>query len=127
MAIGLWLLIGRTRRRVLRGDQVRALAVFGSAEQAYIGEIGGGSATALFGGADIDLRQASLGPEGATLDLTVAFGGIEIIVPQGWRVEISGLPLFGVWENKTRPPQDPAAPRLRLNCFILFGGAEVHN
>ncbi|MUV37020.1 hypothetical protein JNUCC1_00826 [Lentibacillus sp. JNUCC-1] len=35
----------------------------------------GGSVTALFGGAEIDLRETALSEEGAALDLTALFGG----------------------------------------------------
>lgn len=57
--------------------------------------------SAVLGGATLDLREATLAP-GAQVDALALFGGIEVIVPQGWRVEVSGLPIFGGYQDKTR-------------------------
>jgi predicted membrane protein len=86
----------------------------------------GGKATALFGGIKIDLRHATI-KDKATLETFVAFGGLEIIVPEGWRVTGNGLPLFGGWEDKTRKPSAKDAPVLHLQGTCLFGGVEVKN
>lgn len=89
----------------------------------------GGSLVALFGGIDLDLRDAYLLNEGARIDVTVAFGGINIIVPPGWKVVVSGIPIFGGWSNKTRGKDyvNPEAPVLTLHCFVAFGGVDVKN
>lgn len=85
----------------------------------------GGNATAIFGGSDIDLRGAELYNREAYLDLTAIFGGIDVFVPQSWRVEMSGVPIFGGWSNKTMINTDPNAPVLKIKCFVAFGGIEV--
>ena len=46
------------------------------------------------------LEKLSCLKEGAFLELTAAFGGIEIHVPEHWRVVVKGMPIFGAWENK---------------------------
>lgn len=86
----------------------------------------GGSATAIFGGSDIDLRDAVVPEDGATLELTTIFGGISIKPPENARVEISGLPIFGGWENKTRKyVNEHELPVLHLKCLTICGGVEV--
>lgn len=85
----------------------------------------GASLTAVFGGVSLDLRQAHLSPEGASVSMTAIFGGAELIVPRGWRVQATGMPLFGGFENKAREPGDPAGPVLNVDATALFGGAEV--
>lgn len=88
----------------------------------------GGSVTAIFGGASIDLRDAVLSQEGAELELSAAFGGIELRVPEDWVVVATGLPLFGGWENKAQfKTSDGARPVLKINCLALFGGVEIKN
>ncbi len=88
----------------------------------------GGSVTAIFGGASIDLRDAVLSEEGAELELSAAFGGIELRVPEDWVVVATGLPLFGGWENKARfKTSDGTRPVLKINCLALFGGVEIKN
>lgn len=87
----------------------------------------GGSVSAIFGGSEIDLREATISETGATLDLSMVFGGVNIYVPDNVRVEISGTPIFGGWENKTRKFTDEQqdCPVLKLNCLIIFGGVEI--
>jgi hypothetical protein len=59
-----------------------------------------------------------------------------IAVPQDWVVEISGIPLFGGWSNKTvTHRKDASSPpvlgadrtTLRIKAFVAFGGLEVKN
>lgn len=85
----------------------------------------GGRIGAIFGGAEIDLRHAALAPD-ASFDVFAAFGGVEISVPRGWRVDIKGLPIFGGYENATnKEGLAPDAPYLRIDATVLFGGLEV--
>lgn len=84
----------------------------------------GGKMTALFGGISLDLRKAKLADK-ATIDVFTAFGGIDIRVPEGWNVKVSGLPLFGGWDNKVQAPEGKDAPTLYITGTCLFGGFEV--
>lgn len=85
----------------------------------------GGKLTAIFGGIELDLTGANLEDNEAFIDVTALFGGVEIFVPNNWRIETSGVPIFGGWSNKTRPNQDPNAPVLKIRCTAVFGGIEV--
>lgn len=88
----------------------------------------GGSVTALFGGAEIDLRQANLKEDKVVLDLTAIFGGIDIRVPEHWNVQASGLPLFGGYDNKTaKHAHDANVPTLKIRCLATFGGVDIKN
>ena len=85
----------------------------------------GGRIGAVFGGAEVDLRQANLAP-GAALDVFTAFGGVEISVPRGWRVDINGFPIFGGFDNATSNEGLAGdAPHLEIDATVLFGGLEV--
>jgi len=87
-------------------------------------EFQGGNITSVFGGAEIDLRDAVFSEEGATIDITSIFGGVEMKVPEYVRVEITGIPIFGGWEDKTRR-KDIDSPLLKINALVIFGGVEV--
>lgn len=89
----------------------------------------GGNVTAIFGGSEIDLREAIISDAGATLDLSTIFGGINIYVPGNVQVEVTGIPIFGGWENKTRERvvDNEDLPVLRVNCLTIFGGVEINN
>lgn len=84
--------------------------------------------SAIFGGSTLDLRQARIDTE-ATVDAFALFGGIKVLVPPGWRVSLSGLPLLGGLEDKTNGTGDlsPDAPVLAVNGTAIFGGVEVTN
>jgi hypothetical protein len=46
----------------------------------------GGSSICWHGGQVIDLRGAALAQEGAHLDARCVYGGLQVIVPETWRV-----------------------------------------
>ncbi len=87
----------------------------------------GGKINVLFGGVDLDLRQAEMKGNEAVLDIFVAFGGVELKVPKDWVVHVNGLPLFGGWEDSTEKPTAKKAPVLEVRGTCLFGGVEVKN
>lgn len=87
----------------------------------------GGELTAIFGGFEVDLRQAAIQDGQARLDVFVLFGGGEIRVPEGWEVVSRATAIAGAVSDNTYHgalgPQD--RPRLLLTGLILFGGTEV--
>jgi Cell wall-active antibiotics response 4TMS YvqF/Domain of unknown function (DUF5668) len=109
-------------------DVVVASGIFGGPDVATASQtFRGASLTAVFGGVDLDLRQACPDVDGARITATAVFGGIDILVPHGWRIAIKGTPIFGGIEDKTEHsaglPDD--APVLRIDAFVVFGGVEV--
>jgi len=84
-----------------------------------------GSGTAVMGGMTIDLTDADIGTS-ATLELTAVAGGIDVTVPEGWRVEMTSSLFAGGAENLTDP--DAAAddaPLLLVDARAYFGGVAV--
>jgi len=87
----------------------------------------GADLTAVMGGCEIDLRQASIEPgTEAVIDVFALWGGIEIKVPDDWTVVTRVTPLMGGVEDKTRVPQ-AADKRLVVNGFVVMGGVVVKN
>ena len=126
--VGLIVIFGRgmSRRVVATADRVNSFNVFSGTELAsHSDHFEGGNVGALFGGAEIDLRDAQPAP-GAALDVFVAFGGAEIKVPEGWQVITHGMPIFGGFDNVTAKERIPAgAPVLDVDATVIFGGLEV--
>lgn len=87
----------------------------------------GASLTAVFGGVTLDLRGAHPAPDGARITATAAFGGIDILVPHGWRIAVRSTPLFGGIEDKTahEPDLPVDAPLLQLDALAAFGGVTL--
>jgi len=90
----------------------------------------GGRWIAVFGGSQVDLTEADLDGNEATIEIIAIFGGGEIVVPQNWDVVVRGLALFGGHNDETRRPlQEPAAPRkvLLITGAWVFGGFNIKN
>jgi predicted membrane protein len=87
----------------------------------------GASLTAVLGGVTLDLRGAIPAPGGAAINATAVLGGIDVLVPEGWIVEVNGTPILGGVEDKTDHSQPPPgdAPRLVIDALTLLGGVEV--
>lgn len=109
-------------------DVVRATGIFGGPKLVSTSQrFQGAWLTAIFGGVTLDLRDARPAPDGASVNATVAFGGIDIIVPRGWRISVRSTPIFGGLEDKTdySEPPSPDAPALHVDAVTLFGGVEI--
>ena len=83
-------------------------------------------AVAVMGGVDLDLRDATI--EGGELVITAfaVMGGIEIVVPDGIDVDLSGFALLG--GNEHQPGDAPVragTPVVRVRAFSLMGGIAV--
>jgi predicted membrane protein len=89
----------------------------------------GGDLTAIMGGCEIDLREASIAPgNDAVIDVFAFWGGIEIRVPEDWTVVSRVTPLMGGLEDKTRPvSQGALRKRLILRGIAIMGGVGVKN
>lgn len=87
----------------------------------------GGEVLALFGGVEIDLREVELHKDGATLNVTAIFGGATITVSDAYRIDSSGTPILGGWDNKFSAPADTTKPVLRIHGTAIFGGVEIKN
>jgi class 3 adenylate cyclase len=84
------------------------------------------TAVAVMGGCDLDLRRAEI--EGPEIEITaVAFwGGVQIIVPEGFDVELRGFSFMGGRSLRTRDvPIVPGSPRIVVKGFAVMGGVDV--
>jgi hypothetical protein len=81
---------------------------------------------AVFGGSDIDLRDARIPPGGMRIVAFALFGAVDIIVPEGVRVEVSGGGIFGAFEGKEDAQgYGPDAPVIQVEGAAIFGAVEV--
>lgn len=85
---------------------------------------------AVFGGFEIDLRNADIAGESAVLDLNAVFGGIDVRVPVSWTVVLKGAGVFGAFQDSTAQPDPrlfPNPKRLIVKGGAVFGGVEIKN
>jgi hypothetical protein len=84
-----------------------------------------GSGTAIMGGISLDLSDAELATS-ANLELTAITGGIEVVVPSTWRVEMITTAFAGGSENLTDPDATQVgAPLLVVDARTYFGGVSI--
>jgi predicted membrane protein len=107
---------------------VSAMAVLGSVERRNNSQdFRGGSATAVMGGCEIDLRAAGIAPgREPVLEVFAMWGGIEIIVPPDWTVVSHVDPILGGFEDSTLPPKEEKK-RFIVRGTVVMGGIEVTN
>jgi len=86
-------------------------------------EFRSGTLTTVMSDVTVDLREASLSPQGATISVQSAFSGICIVVPRDWDVDLEIEAVFaGVDGERLPPPARETRPRLRLKGTIVAGG-----
>ncbi len=107
-------------------DTINAAAILGAYKRRMTTQqFKGGEITAIMGGCDLDLRDASF--EGAAvLHVFALMGGINLKVPADWSVEIEGVPLVGGFEDSSRHPRD-TGKRLLVRGYVIMGGLDIRN
>jgi hypothetical protein len=85
----------------------------------------GGSAEFWYGGGVIDLRDATLDPSGARLQVKAVFGGGQILVPPTWRVDLDVRGIGGSGDSRPQVERTDDAPRLTIEGMAIFGGFGV--
>jgi len=137
VALGLSLIWGTSRRRgVMIGGStvddsssvINAFALLGGFKRSNDAQdFRGGEATAIMGGCELDLRRASIKEGKAVLNLVAIMGGVEIRVPEDWKVVMEGVPILGGFEDKTRPLGPESTKRLVVRGYAVMGGVEIKN
>jgi predicted membrane protein len=90
----------------------------------------GGEASAIFGAARFDLRNASMTVDEAHIHVEVMFGEAEVRVPETWTVASRAAVVFGGVNDKTiHPKPDPnvKSPRLVITGSVIFGAITLRN
>jgi predicted membrane protein len=86
----------------------------------------GGEVTAIMGGVELDLRQASITSGDAVINVFAMCGGITIKVPPDWSVVLQGTPILGGFDERTNAPHD-STKRLVIKGYAIMGGLDVKN
>ncbi len=79
----------------------------------------------VFGGTDLDLRDAIVTAPEVTITAIAVFGGCDIIVPEGADVGMTGGAIFGGNDLKMDSAPVQGGPRIRVRALSLFGGIDV--
>ena len=99
------------------------VAIFYGEESRVKGDYTGGSATAIFGGVDLDLRRANI-KDGAVIDIFTFCGGVSISLPDDVIVKNEVRGVLGGSEDKT-VSKSSAKKTIILRGECVLGGLEV--
>jgi hypothetical protein len=104
----------------------RMVAVFGGVERKGRWRVRSKSQiTAVFGGVDLDLREADFDAPVVEMTVAACFGGVELKVPSGITVRNETVNIFGGTEVKNVGEHVEGAPTLVIKGTVLFGGVSV--
>jgi hypothetical protein len=67
-----------------------------------------------------------VGADGAVIDAFAFWGGIKILVPEGWVVTNKVLPLLGGTDDRSRAVEG-AGKQLLVRGSAIMGGVEIAN
>lgn len=112
------------------GNSFREEVVFSGAKRRYeTQDFEGGDALAIFGGIEIDLRKADTRRDQIVIEANAIFGGIEMRIPEHWRVVLRGTGIFGGFGDETAQivGGEGRRPELIVTGSAVFGGVNVKN
>ncbi len=79
----------------------------------------------LLGRVKLDFTQVKL-PSGTTvIEFFCVMGHLDIIVPEGVRVDMAGLPVMGSIDNRTNDPDTVGGPVIKVRGLTLMGNIEA--
>lgn len=128
IAVGLMMVFSigsanRKRAEESGTDDNEKVAIFYGEQSRVRGDYTGGSATAIFGGVDLDLRQANI-KDDAIIDVFTFCGGININLPDDVIVKNEVRGVLGGSDDKTM--SKPSAKKtIYLKGECVLGGLEI--
>ena len=102
--------------------------IFSSGRQRVIHQVfRGGHIDCVFGGSELDLTQATLGEGVNELEINTIFGGVTLIVPSDWRVQLKMTSIMGGFSDKRAyVKENPDSSRILIvKGSTIFGGGEI--
>jgi len=114
-----------TTRQNVQPD--RMIAIFGGANRSGKWRVRKNiQAFALFGGMDLDLRDAIFEAPVVEISGFWCFGGLDIKVPAGIEVQDQTAGIFGGTDVRDIGDPVPGSPTLVIKGVALFGGISIH-
>jgi Domain of unknown function (DUF1707)/Cell wall-active antibiotics response 4TMS YvqF len=78
-----------------------------------------------FGDLDFDLREVTVDQWQTTVTVLAAFGNVDVYVPEGINVEVTGVTVFGHRRDWGRDADRPDAPTIHVHVLGFAGTIDV--
>ncbi|MCK9203802.1 MAG: cell wall-active antibiotics response protein [Bacteroidales bacterium] len=87
----------------------------------------GGHISCVFGGSELDLTQATLAEGVNELEVNAIFGGVTLIVPSDWKIQLKMTSILGGFDDKRAYVKESPDPSrlLLIKGSAIFGGGEI--
>lgn len=85
---------------------------------------------AVFGGFEIDFREAGILGDSATVEINAVFGGAEVRIPTNWSAVVQAAGVFGAFTDNSIQPNIAGTPNVKRLYFkgaAVFGGVNIKN
>jgi hypothetical protein len=83
------------------------------------------TAFSLFGGGELDLREARFEDRDVVIRCFAIFGGMAVTVPPDLHCSVNGFGFMGAFGDKGAGPGTPGSPRVRVTGMAMMGGIGV--
>ena len=105
-------------------DYIRSVALMGGASTRSLStSLRGAELSAFMGGVELDLREAKPADGRVVVDAFAFMGGIDIIVPPDWRLEIEATPVMGALQDERALAADREyKATLVVRGVVIIGG-----
>lgn len=113
----------KVKRKVSSESKTEYVGVFSSNEALVTDKFSDSSLVAVFGGVDLDLREAEINDD-IVIDCVSVFGGIDIKLPRDVNVKVSGVPIFGGVENNYLSSKKNGKT-VTINYVCIFAGIDL--
>ena len=137
IAIGILILLKRMPKRPIKSNfsshQINTEGfihednIFSGGKQKVTHEFRGGQINCIFGGSEVDLTQASLGEGVNDLEVNTIFGGVTLIVPADWKIQLKMTSILGGFSDKRSYVKENPDPSrmLVIRGSTIFCGGEI--
>jgi hypothetical protein len=136
IGLGVFMLVNRTanpwmRRRPFNFNMPQEAAVFGGGKRKInTNDFKYAKFDAVFGGFEIDFREAGIMGDSATVEINAVFGGAEVRIPLNWSAVVQAAGVFGAFTDNSIQPNlatTPNVKRLYFKGAAVFGGVNAKN
>ncbi|WP_340556582.1 DUF1707 SHOCT-like domain-containing protein [Streptomyces sp. GSL17-111] len=83
------------------------------------------TAVAVWGGGEIDLREARFEDREIVIRATAVMGGVHIVVPPDAEVTVGGVGIMGGFDHSATGGGAPGAVRVKVTGLAFWGGVSV--
>ncbi|MCX6306440.1 MAG: DUF5668 domain-containing protein [Bacteroidetes bacterium] len=112
----------------LRDGYIHEENIFSGGKQRVMHQVfRGGHINCVFGGSEVDLTQATLAEGVSELEVNTIFGGVTLIVPADWKVQLKMTSIMGGFSDKRSYVKESPDPTrmLIIKGSTIFGGGEI--